>query len=156
MYKSWRTEIGRQDKVYDNSEASVLLHKCRSNNMNLGERKRFKGDSTECIMCGNEREDLQHFILHCPAYHEERRKHPGLQRPYQDEQITATILIDNESINIENTKEMITKIWHKREKKRISAIRKFKPRPRPPLLYYKQHQGVPISRLDSRLPTELN
>ncbi len=100
--------------------------------MNLVDRKRFKGESTECVMCGNEREDMQHFILHCPAYQEERRRHPGLQRPYQEEedQVIGSILFENENTNIENTKEAITKFWHQREKKRTSTE---KPRPRPPL-----------------------
>ena len=31
------------------------------------------------IMCDNEYEDLVHFILHCPAYSEERRKNQALQ-----------------------------------------------------------------------------
>ncbi len=47
--------------------------------------KRYKGESTECVMRGNEREDLRHFILECPAYQEERRRHPSLQHPYQEE-----------------------------------------------------------------------
>ncbi len=118
VYRRWREEIGSQDKVYDNSEASVLLYKCRTNNMNLGDRKRFRGESTECVMCGNEREDLQHFTLHCPAYQEERRRHPGLQRPYQEDedQVIGRILFEN--ANIENTKETVTKYWQEREKKR--------------------------------------
>ncbi len=47
-------------------------------------------------MCGKEREDLQHFILHCPAYQEERR-HPGLQCPYQEDedQVIGRILFEN-------------------------------------------------------------
>ncbi len=71
-------------------------------------------------MCGNEKEDLQHFVLHYPAYQEERRWHPGLQQPYQEDedQVIGRILFENENTNIENTKETITKFWHKREKRR--------------------------------------
>ncbi len=70
-------------------------------------------------MYGNEREDLRHFILDCPAYQEERRRHPGLQRPYQEEdQVIERILFENENTNIENTKETLTKFWHKREKRK--------------------------------------
>lgn len=41
----------------------------------------------ECLPCGKEREDLQHFILHWPAYREERRRCPGLQRPYEEDDV---------------------------------------------------------------------
>ncbi len=92
--------------------------------MNLGDRKRFRGESTECVMCGNEREDLQHFILHCPAYQEERRRHPGLQRPYQEDedQVIARILFENENTDIENTKETITKFWQKKKDKKRKEL----------------------------------
>ncbi len=72
------------------------------------------------MLCGNETEDLQHFILHCPAYQEETRRHPSLQRPYQEDedQVIARILFENENTNTENTKETVTKIWQKREKRR--------------------------------------
>ncbi len=73
--------------------------------MNLGDGKRFKGGSTECLMCGNEKEDLQHFVLHCPYQEDE-------------DQVIGRILFENENTNIENTKETITKFWHKREKRR--------------------------------------
>ncbi len=68
--------------------------------------KTNKGEITECVMRGNEREDLRHFILECPAYQEERR-HPGLQRPYQEEedQVIGRILFENENTNTENTKK---------------------------------------------------
>ena len=41
-YKEWRNEMGGHERVYDNREASVVLFKCRSNTMNLADRKRFK------------------------------------------------------------------------------------------------------------------
>ncbi len=55
-----------------------------------------------------------------PIYQEERKRHPGLQRPYQEDedQVIGRILFENENTNIENTKETITKFWHKREKRR--------------------------------------
>ena len=73
--------MGGQERVYDNRETSVLLFKCRSNTMNVADRKRFKNEATECIMCGHYIENLKHFLLHCPAYSEERRKNPTLHSP---------------------------------------------------------------------------
>ncbi len=105
-------------------------------------------------MCGNEREDLQHLILHFPAYQEERRRHHGLQRPYQEEedQVIARILFENENINIENTKEAITRFWHKREKKRTSTVRKTQTQTQTTVVYNKQHQGVPNCRYQGHTP----
>ena len=70
LYREWRQRMGGQEKVYDNRESSILLFKSRTNNLNLGDRKRFQNQSTECIMCGAEKEDLIHFLLHCPAYNQ--------------------------------------------------------------------------------------
>ena len=39
LYRKWRKEIGGQEELYDNSEASTFLFKCRTNNVNLGDRK---------------------------------------------------------------------------------------------------------------------
>ncbi len=69
--------------MYDNRQASVLLFKCRTNTLNINDR-RFKEESTECQVCGNEKEDLPHFILWCPAY-DESGKNKILQQPYQEE-----------------------------------------------------------------------
>ncbi len=68
--------------------------------MDLGDRKRFHNETIECAMCGDELEDLGHFILHCPAYDEERRKNPTLLRPYQQDQeyVIGKKLFDNNDI----------------------------------------------------------
>ncbi len=73
-------------------------------------------------MCGNGREDLQRFILHWPAYREERRRRPGMQRPYEEDedQVTRRILFENENTNIENTKETITKFWQKEKRQELT------------------------------------
>ena len=84
LYREMRQSIGGQDKIYDNREATTILFRCRTNNMDLGDRKRFVNTTTECIMCGDPLEDLKHFILYCPAYDLERKRHPTLQRPYQE------------------------------------------------------------------------
>ena len=75
-----------QERVYNNREASLLLFKCRNNTMNLADRKRFKNEATECIMCGHYIEDLKHFLLHCPAYSidEKKKKKKTLQQLYQE------------------------------------------------------------------------
>ena len=103
--------------IYDNGEASVILFKCRSNNMNLGDRRRFYGEPQDCIMCGGEKEDLNHFLLHCPAYMEERRKSNELQQPYQldEDVIIGNLLFITR--NLEENKQIIYKFWKIRQKK---------------------------------------
>ena len=42
LYREWKKDMGGQERVYDNSESAMILFKCRSNNMNLGDSKRFQ------------------------------------------------------------------------------------------------------------------
>ncbi len=112
-YAKWRKEIGGQDSMYFNDHASELLYRCRSNTMQLKDRKRFIGEATECKLCGEEKEDLEHFLLWCPAYATERAESQILQQPYEEE-VLGKLLFENN--NITESKQMILKLWRKREK----------------------------------------
>ncbi len=61
-------------------------------------------------MCWDEKGDLQHITLHCPAYQDERRKHPSLQYSTQEDedQVIKKNKFENENTNVENKKEPIT------------------------------------------------
>ena len=100
LYKIWRQEIGGQEQVYDNREASLIMFKARSNNLNLRDRRRFNNQSTECLLCGSALEDLNRFILYCSAYEEERKANSVLQQPYQEdeEEITGQLLFNKENL----------------------------------------------------------
>ena len=65
-------------------------------------------------------EDIKHFILHCEAYKEERRKDPRMQQPYQEDEdeLVGKILFNNNEI--ENTKLTLYEFWKLREEKRKS------------------------------------
>ncbi len=117
IYTKWRKEIGGQE-VYTNNQASEILFKARTNNLNLNERKRFRGEDTKCDMCGADNEDLKHFLLWCPAYREERGKITRLQQPYveDEEDIIGKYLFENRYI--EETKREIYKFWTIKGKKR--------------------------------------
>ena len=117
IYRKWRTEIGGQEKIYDNRQTSEILYKCRTNTLKLKDRNRFRNEETKCEMCEEEKEDLKHFLLWCPAYSDVRQKNIKLQQPYKEEEddIIGELLFGNE--NIEETKITIHKFWKIREKK---------------------------------------
>ncbi len=109
--------MGGQEEIYDNSEESMILFKCRTNNMNLGNRKRFKNEPTACIMCADEKEELTHFPLKCVTYREERTKNLMLQQPYiqNEDNLIGRFLFENQSNEI--NKITIYKFWQERETK---------------------------------------
>ena len=97
VYRNWRNNIGMQDEVYENSPLSIILYKCRSNTLQLNNRKKFQDESTTWIMCTTENEDLRHFLLKCPGYSQERQELKALHQPYiEDEQeIIGKLFFDN-------------------------------------------------------------
>ena len=82
IYKEFKNEM-REETMYNNSYASNLLFKCRTNTMPLNERNRFANQDTKCA-CGFENENLEHFLLHCPLYSQTRMKIATLQQPYEE------------------------------------------------------------------------
>ena len=54
-----------EESFYDNTVASSLMFKCRTNSLRLGWRNRFSGGSVECGMCGEGEETLEHFLIEC-------------------------------------------------------------------------------------------
>ncbi len=106
IYREWRADIGGQEKIYDNRQASEILFKCRTNTLKLNDRNRFRNEDTKCEMCGNENEELKHFLLWCPAYSAARQKNIKLQQPFQeeDDNIIGDLLFGN---NIEEAKETV-------------------------------------------------
>lgn len=73
LYSKFKTVI-KEEQFYDNKPSSVTLYRARTNNLNLKDRNRHTNGDTKCIMCDSEVEDLNHFLLQCPAYVNERNK----------------------------------------------------------------------------------
>ncbi len=46
-------------------------------------------------ICDQQQEDLEHFILICPAYKEQRMRTRKLQQPYQEDKINLIALFNN-------------------------------------------------------------
>ena len=82
IYKRFKTNINAEEHLYDNTPASTIFHKARTNNMNLNARKSFQDGDTSCMMCGAVQEDLGHFLVHCPGLTHLCINTPALHQPY--------------------------------------------------------------------------
>ncbi len=98
----------------------MLPFKCRTNNLNLIDRNRFKGQETKCDLFDNDKKDLISFVLWCPAFIEERQKYRWLRQPYEEDKtdITGKYRFDNELVK--ETKKIICKFRNIRANKRAN------------------------------------
>ena len=69
-----KNNIKHEEEIYDNSSASKILYRARTNTLNLNWRKKFQGENTHCPLCNYEYEDLQHFLINCENLEETRSK----------------------------------------------------------------------------------
>ena len=103
----------KEELFYDNTPSSITLFRCRSNTLQLNDRKRFKNESTKCLACTEENENLEHFILNCTHYQDIRNKSGLFTRPYTENKLAELLFVDNE--NKQETKIIIKKkMWLKR------------------------------------------
>lgn len=120
IYRAEKQNIGQKDEtIYDNTIASTLLYKARSNTLQLNDRKRFIEESTNCPLCNEEYEDMTHFILVCQELSEVRRKNILLQYPMEketDKTIGKLLFADNIDSIITN-KETLYELWKHRKRK---------------------------------------
>jgi len=116
IYKEWKREIKEED-IYDNRFSSVVLFRARTNTLALNSMKRHSGGNTNCSLCDSDMEDMIHFIYTCPVYNEERRGIIELQRPYEENLESSLGRFLFEGKNMENKKELLYKMWKKRERK---------------------------------------
>ena len=71
-YRKKKNEI-KEEKRIDNSLASKLWFRGRSNTMDLNiDNKYMKKGSTVCDLCEEEDEDMSHFLLRCKKLEKER------------------------------------------------------------------------------------
>lgn len=70
-------------------------------------------------MCNSELENLNHFLLRCPAYANERKKILQTERlnTEEEEDIIGELLFEEEEF-IEETKTVIHEMWKKKERQR--------------------------------------
>ena len=74
IYRRFKKEI-KED--YSGSLESMVWLRARTNSLNLGENS-WQRNRVVCVGCSEERETLEHFILHCPRWEEWRIKSRSL------------------------------------------------------------------------------
>lgn len=118
IYCKWKENIKQEEDLYDNRPASEIMYRARTNNLQLQDRMRHQGKDTQCMMCSEKIENINHFILWCTAYTKERSKDKNFQRPYiENEEYLIGYLLFEDKIS-DQTKETIYKFWKIREKRR--------------------------------------
>jgi len=120
IYKEWKRNVGEVAYCEGNYESRLWLE-ARTNTLTLRDRKRFVGESVECIICGYEREDLMHFILDCPSLMEERQKIVELQRPHEEDarRIVGRFLFEEH--DVERKMKGLKKMYCLRNEKESTA-----------------------------------
>ncbi len=70
-----------------------------------------------CKFCDAETEDLEHFLLICPEFKEERKNIIELQQPYEEntDNIIGNFLFD--TARLQEKKEALHRLWTDRERK---------------------------------------
>ena len=116
IYRDQKHNI-EEEQMYDNRPSSAIWFRARINALQLGDRNRHTNKETHCQICEGEniKEDILHFMLHCPVYKEERHRVIELQQPYFDneEEIIGSFLFNKE--NTEQKKEVLYQMWKKRD-----------------------------------------
>ena len=118
MYTQYKGNIEEVD-IYDNRPSSTILFGARTNTLQLNDRNRHRNKEIHCEACGNleQKEDVYHFMLHCPAYFKERSTIQQLQQPYIEDknQIPGKFLF--EKAYIDKKKEELYQLWRARQRR---------------------------------------
>ena len=107
----------KEESWMDNRPSSAIMYQARSGCLPVKERKRHWGEEGSCEVCGDGREDLEHFMLWCTGLQEKRNNIKEFQRPYTEEtkSIVGDFLFNDE--NITEKKEQLYEMWKLRCKK---------------------------------------
>ena len=112
IYNAYKENIKQEN--YYNKGKSLILFKIKTNTLNLNERKRFKGENTKCELFNYEREDLNHFLLHCSALEEVRSRIYEWQRPRSENE---NDIIGKSLFKDEPEETVLYEMWNMRNNK---------------------------------------
>ena len=119
IYRRFKENMG-EEKCYDNRPASELLFKARANNLTLNSKRWSGRVDARCDLCGDEREDLVHFLIDCSKL--ENKRDRSIMEKCQDadkENMAGKILFDKDEID--KVKDMLEAMWKSR-KRQIKQI----------------------------------
>ena len=98
MYLEFKHEIKEEKKIYDNTEASIILFKARSNTLKLNCRKKHnKENEKEDTLCPlnkeqtNKEETLKHFMIECISLKTIRNKMKNVRNEYDMKKKTPVL-----------------------------------------------------------------
>ena len=109
-YRIYKKEV-KQEEEYENNRNADLWFRSRTNCLYLSDRN--KSDK-RCKLCGDEVEDIEHFLLECIYLEETRRESTYLQRPRRESnrETIMTFLYSDE--HTEHRRIVNEKLWTKR------------------------------------------
>ena len=89
--------------------------RARTNILNLGENS-WQRNTEVCVGCSEERETLEHFILHCPRWEEWRIESRSMHRPRIEEtdQVLGEFLFGGHENNTK--KRTLVKMCNERQR----------------------------------------
>ena len=118
IYRAGKPAI-KEDPIYDNTPASIVLFQARSNTLPLEARKR---DDKECKLCGKDEENQHHFLLECEKLTEERLRLPRLQRPHPENtnSVLRDFLFNDDNGEMEYNKEGLYRLWRLRKRMMVT------------------------------------
>ena len=118
IYRAGKLAI-KEDPIYDNTPASIVLFQARSNTLPLEARKR---DDKECKLCGKDEENQHHFLLECEKLTEERLRLPRLQRPHPENtnSVLRDFLFNDDNGEMEHNKEGLYRLWRLRKRMMVT------------------------------------
>ena len=119
LYREYKYEV-KDDNIYDNRESSRLLYWARSNSLRLNDWNRHQKGNVSCQMCGEEKEDLLHFIIKCKGIEDKRNEEIiEKKKGESDRETMGNLLFRSKGEDLEELKKMLKKMWDAR-KARIS------------------------------------
>ena len=126
---SGKEEIRKED-WYHGEWASKLLFRARSGTLEVDGRNR-NGQEQGCKLCGEEKETLEHLVIECEGYKEERRlldreiemvvgeREWSRRKESEDRGIRTVMGLTDDNHNnkeaVKYFKKFLTRVWKRRE-----------------------------------------
>ena len=112
IYRMYKVSM-KEEGIYRNDSPSVFLYRARANALGLKDFNRHReGGETQCGLCGEEDEDLGHFILRCREIGERDCDMVERMRGENDNETLGLLLFSRGEIK--DVGMMIYRMWGER------------------------------------------